>query len=50
MGLKGRGNIFIPFPQAVPNVPVIDREHCLHFQADACGVCERRLPAGGHRL
>ncbi|MGD8397235.1 MAG: 4Fe-4S dicluster domain-containing protein [Anaerolineae bacterium] len=44
MGLKGRGNIYIPFPQAVPNVPVIDREHCLHFQADACGVCQTVCP------
>jgi heterodisulfide reductase subunit A len=46
MGLCGRGNIYIPFPQAVPNVPVIDREHCLHFQADACGVCEVFCPPG----
>jgi heterodisulfide reductase subunit A len=46
MGLRGRGNIFIPFPQAVPNVPVIDREHCLHFQADACRVCEVFCPPG----
>jgi heterodisulfide reductase subunit A len=46
VGLRGRGNIFIPFPQAVPNVPVIDREHCLHFQADACGVCDTVCPPG----
>ncbi|NIV28599.1 MAG: 4Fe-4S dicluster domain-containing protein, partial [Anaerolineae bacterium] len=46
MGLRGRGNIFIPFPQAVPNVPVIDRQHCLHFQADACGVCSLVCPPG----
>jgi heterodisulfide reductase subunit A len=46
MGLRGRGNIYIPFPQAVPNIPVIDREHCLHFQADACGVCEVFCPPG----
>lgn len=46
MGLRGRGNIFIPFPQAVPNVPVIDREHCLHFQADTCGVCQVVCPPG----
>ncbi len=29
--LRGRGNIYIPFPQAVPNAPVIDREHCLYL-------------------
>jgi heterodisulfide reductase subunit A len=45
MGLKGRGNITIPFPQAMPNVPVIDREHCLHFQTGACGVCSLVCPA-----
>jgi heterodisulfide reductase subunit A len=44
MGLKNRGNIYIPFPQAVPNVPVIDREHCLHFQADTCGLCSLICP------
>jgi heterodisulfide reductase subunit A2 len=46
MGLRGRGNIYVPFPQAVPNVPVIDRQHCLHFQADACGVCSIVCPPG----
>jgi heterodisulfide reductase subunit A len=46
MKLRGRGNIFIPFPQAVPNVPVIDREHCLHFQTGACGVCRLVCPPG----
>jgi heterodisulfide reductase subunit A len=46
MGLKGRGNIFIPFPQAVPNVPVIDREHCLYFQAGVCRTCEHFCPPG----
>ncbi len=40
MGLKSRGNIYTPFPQAVPNVPVIDREHCLYFQIGACRTCE----------
>jgi len=40
MGLSQRGNIYISFPQAVPKVPVIDREHCLHFTLGRCGVCE----------
>ena len=46
MNLGGRGNIYIPFPQAVPNYPVIDREHCLHFQAGTCGVCSLVCPPG----
>jgi heterodisulfide reductase subunit A len=40
MGLASRGSIYIPFPQAVPKIPVIDREHCLHFTLGRCGVCE----------
>jgi heterodisulfide reductase subunit A len=46
MNLRGRGNIYIPFPQAVPSWPVIDREHCLHFQAGTCGVCSQVCPPG----
>jgi heterodisulfide reductase subunit A len=40
VGLSGRGSIFIPFAQAMPKVPVIDREHCLHQTLDRCGACE----------
>jgi heterodisulfide reductase subunit A len=39
-GIAGRGNIYIPFPQAVPKIPVIDREHCLHYTLGRCGTCE----------
>jgi len=46
MGLQGRGNIYTPFPQAVPNVPVIDREHCLYFLTGNCRACEHFCPAG----
>lgn len=38
-GIAERGNIFISFPQAVPKVPVIDREHCLHYTLERCGAC-----------
>ncbi|MBI5529103.1 MAG: 4Fe-4S dicluster domain-containing protein [Deltaproteobacteria bacterium] len=31
--------IGIPFMQAVPAVPVIDRETCIHFKTGGCGVC-----------
>jgi heterodisulfide reductase subunit A len=40
MGLARRGNIYIPFPQAVPKIPVIDREHCLHYTLGRCETCE----------
>jgi len=39
-GLKSRAPVYIPFPQAVPNVPVIDREKCAHFTTDKCKICE----------
>jgi len=40
-----RKAIYIPFPQAVPLVPVIDRENCLWFSKGRCGLCQRVCPA-----
>ena len=41
-GLATRGAIYTPFAQAVPNVPVIDREHCTYFTCGGkCGICEK---------
>jgi len=31
VGMSKRKAIYIPFDQAVPNIPVIDREHCVYF-------------------
>ncbi len=42
--LANRTAIYIPFAQAVPNYPVIDREHCLYFQTGKCGVCQKLCP------
>ena len=46
-GLGKRTAIYVPFPQAVPNIPVIDRENCTLFKGrrkglakDACGKCK----------
>jgi heterodisulfide reductase subunit A len=36
MGLGPRKAIYTPFPQAVPNKPVIDREHCRYFLTGKC--------------
>jgi heterodisulfide reductase subunit A len=41
MGLGQRKAIYTPFPQAVPNVPVIDTEHCVYFQKGTCRACEK---------
>ena len=45
VGLKRRPSVYIPFPQALPNVPVIDRDNCAHFLNDACGICSDACPA-----
>jgi heterodisulfide reductase subunit A len=39
--LGTRPAIFVPFPQAVPNTPVIDREHCTYFKSGKCGACAK---------
>ncbi|MCK4613913.1 MAG: FAD-dependent oxidoreductase [Thermoplasmata archaeon] len=39
-GLIARPVIYIPYPQAVPNWPVIDSEHCIRFLKDKCGICQ----------
>src|SRR3989339_582591 len=44
-GLVSRGAIYIPFPQAVPKIPVIDRESCLYFLKGICRVCEKNCEA-----
>jgi heterodisulfide reductase subunit A len=36
-----RPAIYVPFPQAVPNTPVIDRENCTYFKTGKCGVCQK---------
>lgn len=46
MNLGTRKAIYVPFPQAVPNVPVIDRENCLWFTKKKCGVCKKACSPG----
>ena len=40
-GLTTRKLIYTPFPQAVPNIPVIDKENCPKLLKDKCGLCEK---------
>lgn len=40
-GLALRKAIYVPFPQAVPNKPVIDKEQCRYFKTGKCRVCEK---------
>ncbi|MCA5011065.1 4Fe-4S binding protein, partial [Clostridioides difficile] len=34
--LDNRTAIYIPFAQAIPNIPSIDREACIHFKTGKC--------------
>jgi len=36
LGLSNRKPIYIPFPQAVPQMPVIDPETCIEFKSGRC--------------
>ena len=40
MGLKGRKPVYVPYAQAVPNIPAIDRSVCMHYKTGGCKVCE----------
>ena len=44
-GVGTRRAIYTPFPQAVPNKPVIDRTQCRLFNGQKCGVCQKMCPA-----
>jgi heterodisulfide reductase subunit A len=39
-----RTAIYVPFPQAVPNKPVIDKKNCTFFLKGKCKVCEKLCP------
>jgi heterodisulfide reductase subunit A len=44
MTLGPKKAIRVPFLQAVPNVPYIDPDACIHFQTGDCKLCERVCP------
>jgi len=44
LGMTKRKAIYRSFPQAVPAVPVIDRENCTHFLTGECNVCQEVCP------
>jgi heterodisulfide reductase subunit A len=46
LGLGTRKAIYRPFPQAVPNTPVLDRDHCIYFEKGKCRACEKLCPRG----
>ena len=46
VGMGKRKAIYRPFSQAIPNIPVIDRENCLFFTRGRCKLCEKNCPTG----
>jgi len=44
--LVRRKAIYIPFPQAVPQKPVIDRNSCVYFIRGRCQVCKKACEQG----
>jgi len=49
-GLGKRPAIYVPFPQAVPNKPVIDRVNCTYYIKGKCKVCEIVCPTKAIRF
>jgi heterodisulfide reductase subunit A len=45
-GLGLRTAIYRPFPQAVPNKPVIDAANCIMLTKGKCGLCAKVCPTG----
>jgi heterodisulfide reductase subunit A len=44
-GMAKQAAISMPFPQAVPAVPIIYAEYCKKLTEDKCGICEKICPA-----
>ena len=40
-GLQSRKAIYLQYPQAVPLVYAIDRDHCIYFKKGKCRACEK---------
>ena len=45
-GLGYRPAIYVPFPQAVPARPVIDRNACTKLKRGGCGLCAKKCKTG----
>jgi len=44
--LATHGAIYVPFPQAVPNKPVIEKDSCIYFNTGKCRLCEKVCEIG----
>ncbi len=43
-GIAYRKAVYTPFPQAVPNIPVMDVENCTYYEKGTCKACEKFCP------
>jgi len=49
-GMGFRRAIYIPFPQAVPARPVIDKNSCAKLLKGGCGICAKKCPRDAIRF
>lgn len=49
-GIGQRKTIYTPFPQAVPNKPVLNKTTCIYFKTGKCRVCEKVCPVTAIRF
>ncbi|NUN01494.1 MAG: CoB--CoM heterodisulfide reductase iron-sulfur subunit A family protein [Bryobacteraceae bacterium] len=49
-GMGFRRAIYVPFPQAVPARPVIDRNTCAKLIRNGCGLCAKKCQRGAIRF
>lgn len=49
-GMGMRPAIYMPFPQAVPARPVIDKKVCAKIIRNGCGLCEKKCAPGAIRF
>lgn len=49
-GMGFRRAIYMPFPQAVPARPVIDKKVCAKLVRNGCGLCEKKCAAKAIRF
>ncbi len=49
-GLGFRPAIYTPFPQAVPNKPIIDHDNCTYYKSGKCKICEIVCPTKAIRF
>ncbi|MFX0004237.1 MAG: NAD(P)-binding protein, partial [Promethearchaeota archaeon] len=45
MNIGKRKSVYIPFPQAVPPIYLIDSEMCLYLKKGVCQICKKACPA-----